>query len=99
MSSSKLQEILEAVASGKIKASDAASLIPQGAARPAGELSFKVREKGAVSVYGLNARFPVTLYADQWERLFSAGARMEKFIKDNAAKLPRKADKAEAAAA
>jgi hypothetical protein len=27
---------------------------------------------GAVSVYGLNAKFPVTLYAAQWERLFAS---------------------------
>jgi hypothetical protein len=31
-------------------------------------LSFKVSEKGAVSVYGLQ-RFPITLYSNQWERL------------------------------
>src|SRR5262249_34513867 len=37
-----------------------------------GELKFKVSGKGAVSVYGLNARFPVTLYADQWARLIAA---------------------------
>jgi hypothetical protein len=36
-------------------------------------LRFKVAEKGGISVYGLNVRFPVTLYAEQWERL---GARM-----------------------
>jgi hypothetical protein len=30
-------------------------------------LSFKVSEKGAVSVYGLG-RFPVTLYLEQWGR-------------------------------
>lgn len=29
----------------------------------------KVSEKKALSVYGLNARFPVTLYAGQWQRL------------------------------
>ena len=26
---------------------------------------------GAISVYGLNKQFPVTLYAGQWERLFA----------------------------
>ena len=31
-------------------------------------LSFKVSEKGAVSVYGLG-RFPVTLYFEQWHKL------------------------------
>ena len=34
----------------------------------AGTLSFRVSEKGAVSVYGLG-RFPVTLYKEQWGRL------------------------------
>jgi hypothetical protein len=33
------------------------------------KLSVKISEKGAVSVYGLNQRFPTTLYAEQWERL------------------------------
>ena len=36
-------------------------------------LSFKVSEKGAVSVYGLG-RFPVTLYLEQWDA-FSEPAR------------------------
>jgi hypothetical protein len=35
------------------------------------KLSFKVGEKGGVSVYGLSARFPITLYKSQWERLLS----------------------------
>ena len=33
------------------------------------KLTYKVSGKGAVSVYGMG-RFPVTLYAEQWERLF-----------------------------
>ena len=32
-------------------------------------LRVKVSQKGADSVYGLQARFPVTLYAAQWEKL------------------------------
>lgn len=36
------------------------------------KLSAKVSEKGAISVYGLHSRFPVTLYAEQWERLFAS---------------------------
>jgi hypothetical protein len=39
-----------------------------------GSISFKVSEKGAVSVYGLG-RFPVTLYRGQWERLMSDETR------------------------
>lgn len=51
-------------------------------------LTLKVSEKGAVSVYGLG-RFPVTLYAQQWERLLTPENinRIGKFVSDNAAKL------------
>lgn len=33
-------------------------------------LGLRVSPKGAVSVYGVNANFPVTLYPEQWKRLF-----------------------------
>lgn len=46
-------------------------------------LTFKVSEKGALSVYGLNARFPVTLYKTQWQRLFERVEDLNKFIEDN----------------
>lgn len=51
-----------------------------------GELSFKVSEKGAVSVYGLG-RFPVTLYQEQWARLLGVADDLKTFITDNASKL------------
>lgn len=51
---------------------------------------YKVSEKGAISVYGLNVRFPVTLYAGQWERLLDQSDKLRAFIKDNAASLSRK---------
>ena len=51
-----------------------------------GELSFKVSEKGAVSVYGLG-RFPVTLYQEQWARLLAVAEDLKTFIHDNSAKL------------
>ncbi len=54
-------------------------------ARNAG-ITFKVSEKGAVSVYGLG-RFPVTLYKEQWERLMAASDQLKGFIADNAEKL------------
>jgi len=41
-----------------------AELEQQAGARKAGALSFKVSEKGGVSIYGLG-RFPVTLYYEQ----------------------------------
>jgi hypothetical protein len=49
-------------------------------------LSFKVSEKGAVSVYGLG-RFPVTLYREQWEKLLGAAESIRSFVADNADKL------------
>ena len=51
-----------------------------------GELSFKVSEKGAVSVYGLG-RFPVTLYQEQWIRLLGVAEDLKKFIVENSSKL------------
>lgn len=53
-------------------------------------LTFKVSEKGAVSVYGLG-RFPTTLYAEQWAVLLQAGERLQAFIADNAGQLKVKA--------
>lgn len=37
---------------------------------------------GAMSVYGLG-RFPVTLYAGQWERLLDASVTIRQFLQDN----------------
>lgn len=52
-------------------------------------LRFKVGEKGGVSVYGLNNRFPVTLYANQWERLIAKAGELAQFIKANEGSLSR----------
>jgi hypothetical protein len=49
-------------------------------------ISFKVSEKGGVSVYGLG-RFPVTLYQEQWLRLFSEVDSLKTFIEENKSKL------------
>jgi len=49
---------------------------------------FKVTEKGAISVYGLQ-RFPVTLYAPQWEALMDRLPELKAFIAENEAKLSR----------
>jgi len=59
-------------------------------AKPArGALSFKVSEKGGVSLYGLR-RFPVTFYADEWEKLLGMADELKRFIRENDAKLKRK---------
>ena len=48
------------------------------------QLTFKVSEKGAISVYGLNVQFPTTLYVNQWERLFECIGEVKAFIAANA---------------
>lgn len=59
--------------------------------RPAarGQMSLKVSEKGALSVYGLG-RFPVTLYREQWEKLLGMNDQIRQFILDNDEKLKKK---------
>jgi hypothetical protein len=47
-----------------------------------GQMSLKVSEKGALSVYGLG-RFPVTLYREQWEKLLGMTEEIRKFIREN----------------
>ena len=53
------------------------------------KLSFKVSEKGAVSVYGLG-RFPVSLYYEQWQRLLSTAGDLQAFMDANKDKLKLK---------
>jgi hypothetical protein len=82
------QEILSAVATGKLKPEDAGKLIAANGP-PKGKLSCKVSVKGAISVYGLNSRMPVTLYAGQWERLLEGAPKdhfVLKFIRENEGK-------------
>jgi hypothetical protein len=57
--------------------------------RPRGQLSLRVSEKGALSVYGLG-RFPVTLYREQWEKLLAMGDEIKSFIQQNDHLLKKK---------
>lgn len=50
----------------------------------------KISAKGGVSVYGLG-RWPVTLYASQWDNLLSRVDAIKDFIAENADKLAKKA--------
>jgi hypothetical protein len=52
-------------------------------------ITFRVSEKGAVSVYGLG-RFPVTLYQEQWDRLLDAADDLRAFIDANRERLKKK---------
>lgn len=47
---------------------------------------FKVSVKGAVSLYGLQ-RFPITLYAESWFKLFDKIEALKLFIERNHASL------------
>jgi len=61
----------------------------EGRSAKGGAISFKVSEKGAVSVYGLG-RFPVTLYLEQWEALLSHATELREFIEANKSRLKTK---------
>jgi hypothetical protein len=54
-----------------------------------GQMSLRVSEKGALSVYGLG-RFPVTLYREQWEKLLGMADDIRQFIRDNDSSLKKK---------
>jgi|SRR5713101_3714209 len=56
-------------------------------------LHFKVSLKGGISVYGLQ-RFPVTLYREQWERLFHPveANKLLDFIKEHSDELKVKGE-------
>ena len=57
-----------------------------------GTMSFKVSDKGGVSVYGLG-RFPVTLYFEQWTRLLDQTDNLRAFLEENKDKLKLKEPK------
>ena len=59
------------------------------ARRSTGDITLKVSEKGAVSVYGLG-RFPVTLYQEQWDKLLRHVDEIRAFIDSNRAHLKKK---------
>ena len=54
-----------------------------------GDVTLKVSEKGAVSVYGLG-RFPVTLYQEQWVKPLDRADDIRAFIAQNHDKLKKK---------
>ena len=54
-----------------------------------GQMSLKVSEKGAVSLYGMG-KFPVTLYKEQWLRILASAPQIEAFIRENDGKLKTK---------
>lgn len=59
------------------------------AAKASPKTGLKVTDKGGVSCYGLG-RFPVTLYASQWEKLLAKAEDIKAFIEANKDKLAKK---------
>jgi hypothetical protein len=54
-----------------------------------GSMSFKVSDKGGVSVYGLG-RFPVTLYYEQWMKLLDRAQDLRAYLEENKSALKLK---------
>ena len=52
------------------------------AQKAAAKLTIKLGNKGTISLYGLQ-RFPVSLYAEQWEKVFEAVPAIKEFISKN----------------
>ena len=53
-------------------------------------ITMKVSEKGALSIYGLNAKWPVTLYKEQWHTVIRMAPAIVEFIAANDQKLKAK---------
>jgi hypothetical protein len=80
MSEPTKEELLERIAELEREA---------GKKKNVGSLSFKVSDKGAVSVYGMG-RFPVTLYYEQWLKLLGAAEELRAFLEENRSRLKLK---------
>ncbi len=61
----------------------------EGRLANSGTLSFKLAEKGAVSVCGLG-RFPVTLYFEQWNKRLAHADELQTFLETNKSKFKLK---------
>jgi hypothetical protein len=72
--------ILAQLAGGKLTQEQALAQLKTAPKSNGGPLSCKQSEKGGLSVYGLQ-RMPVTLYAEQWERLLAFAEEIKGFIK------------------
>lgn len=51
-------------------------------------VSLKVSEKGCVQVNGIR-RFPIALYANEWEQIIEIIPQIKEFIEDNKEKLAK----------
>ena len=90
----KKDDILADLLAGKITKEEASKALSELDQPKRGTLYCKVSPKGGLSVYGLQ-RMPVTLYAEQWERLLGFADTIREFIQENDAQLNRKDRKEE----
>jgi len=74
----------------RLKAENAALKAKANAPR---KLWWKISEKKALSIYGLNARFPITLYVDQFDRMVSHLDEIQAFVAEHRAEFAVKATK------
>ena len=74
--------ILAELAGGKLTQEQALAQLKTAPKSNGGPLSCKQSEKGGLSVYGLQ-RMPVTLYAEQWERLLGFIEEIKGFIQSH----------------
>lgn len=58
-------------------------------ASKAREMRLQVSQKGAVSLYGIR-RFPITLYADEWDTVLGMADEIRSFISQHGDELKRK---------
>lgn len=82
------EEILSALAAKTIDVATAMEMLKAFDVAPRG-LTIKITDKGCVAVCGLR-QFPIALYAGEWERIEELMPKITAFIRENAAKLPRK---------
>ena len=93
METATVEELMAKLASLE---AENARIKAEAAARAANRaLSCKVSDKGGLSVYGMG-RFPVTLYVEQWERLFKNSEMIKAFIKANSSQFKLKGEEREA---
>jgi hypothetical protein len=75
-------EIQSAMEAGSLSIADGLALLKEVKAESI-PLKLKVSEKGCLSIYGLTSRFPVSLYPNQWERIFAQIDDIRAFIEQH----------------
>ena len=89
------EQVLAKVATGEATVEQAVAWMEEQG-RQRYRLTFKVAEKGGISVYGLQRRFPVTLYPEQWQALFDHADQLKEFIAKPDTQTQCKANQAKA---